>query len=115
MWLYWFLTCCLAVRQEEDKGSAKAVKKKLHKYKAEDLRRELKALGVNLDEDRDGKGNKKKSGKKTQRELRKLLIRELKMIELDRLRKETCPRATNEVEELEQDGQQREDDVKAVL
>ncbi|KAL2077127.1 hypothetical protein ACEWY4_026631 [Coilia grayii] len=44
------------------------MKKRVHKYKLDKLKRELEALGVDIHE----------NGKKTKRELRKLLVRELK-------------------------------------
>ncbi|XP_048124647.1 uncharacterized protein LOC125310904 [Alosa alosa] len=74
----WFLTCCLAARQ--DKG--KKIKKCVKKYGLVELKRELEALGVNIDGHVDE--TKKKNKKKIKKELQKLLIKELKKIEHDK-------------------------------
>ncbi|XP_041926263.1 uncharacterized protein LOC121690024 [Alosa sapidissima] len=83
MWFCWFLACCLAARQDEH-GSDTTIKKRVKKYKLEELKRELEALGVNVDMDMDE--NKKNPKKKTKKELQKLLIRELKLVEHGRIR-----------------------------
>ncbi|KAG5260792.1 hypothetical protein AALO_G00296650 [Alosa alosa] len=93
MWFCWFLACCLAARQDEH-GSDKTIKKCVKKYKLEDLKRELKALGVNVDMDMDE--NKKNPKKKTKKELQKLLIRELKLVEHGRIRLEKRARERTE-------------------
>ncbi|KAG5275647.1 hypothetical protein AALO_G00123000 [Alosa alosa] len=83
MWFCWFFACCLAARQDEH-GSDTTIKKRVKKYKLEDLKRELKASGVNVDMDMDE--NQKNPKKKTKKELQKLLIRELKLVEHGRIR-----------------------------
>ncbi|XP_041934685.1 uncharacterized protein LOC121697289 [Alosa sapidissima] len=74
----WFLACCLAARQDEYKKIKKCVKK----YGLVELKRELEALGVNIDGHVDE--TKKKNKKKIKKELQKLLIKELKKIEHDK-------------------------------
>ncbi|XP_041926986.1 uncharacterized protein LOC121690468 [Alosa sapidissima] len=91
MWFCWFLACCLAARQD-DHGSDTTIKKRVKKYKLEDLKRELKALGVNVDMDE----NQKNPKKKTKKELQKLLIRELKLVENGRIRLEKRARERTE-------------------
>ncbi|KAG5273676.1 hypothetical protein AALO_G00154210 [Alosa alosa] len=76
----WFLACCLAARQDEGKKIKKCVKK----YGLVELKRELEALGVNIDGHWDE--TKKKNKKKIKKELQKLLIKELKKIEHDKKR-----------------------------
>ncbi|KAG5269304.1 hypothetical protein AALO_G00200540 [Alosa alosa] len=56
----------------------KKIKKRVKKYRLEELKRELEALGVNIDEDVDE--TKKKNRKKTKKELQNLLIKELKQL-----------------------------------
>ncbi|KAG5264692.1 hypothetical protein AALO_G00256960 [Alosa alosa] len=75
----WFLACCLAARQDEGKKIKKCVKK----YGLVELKRELEALGVNIDGHVD---ETKKKNKKIKKELQKLLIKELKKIEHDKKR-----------------------------
>ena len=62
--------------------TTKELKETLKKYKLEDLRTELKALGIQVNEDQDKKT--RKNDKKLKRELRKVLLRELKRVELQR-------------------------------
>ena len=81
MWFSWFLACCLPARQNEHRSDT-AIKKRIKKYKLEELQNELEALGVNVDMDAD---ENKKNSKKTQKKLQKLLIRELKQVEQDRI------------------------------
>ncbi|KAG5260818.1 hypothetical protein AALO_G00296940 [Alosa alosa] len=88
MWFCWFLACCLAARQDEH--GSDTIKKRVKKYKLEELKRELEALGVNVDMDMDE--NKKNPKKKTKKELQKLLIRELKLVEHGRIRLDKRPR-----------------------
>ncbi|KAG5262467.1 hypothetical protein AALO_G00275440 [Alosa alosa] len=57
-------------------------KKKVKKYKLEELRSELETLGVIVDED------SHKNKRKTKRELRKLLVRKLQQVDLDSARKD---------------------------
>ncbi|XP_041937045.1 uncharacterized protein LOC121698765 [Alosa sapidissima] len=71
MWFCWFLACCLTARQDEGKKIKRCVKR----YGLVELKRELRALGVHIDEDVD------KTKKKTKKKLQKLLIKELKKIE----------------------------------
>ena len=88
MGFFCFLNCCSAEQQEEGvvvKGvrkTTKELKETLKKYKLEDLRTELKALGIQVNEDQDKKT--RKNDKKLKRELRKVLLRELKREELQR-------------------------------
>ncbi|XP_041913445.1 uncharacterized protein LOC121678199 isoform X4 [Alosa sapidissima] len=81
MGFFRFLNCCTAVPVDGVHGgvveSTQEIRKKLKKYKLEDLKRELEALGIQPDEDR-------KNEKKLKRELRKVLLRELKRTELER-------------------------------
>ncbi|KAG5262563.1 hypothetical protein AALO_G00276450 [Alosa alosa] len=84
MWMFWFLTCCIAARQKRDDGSA-AIKKKVKKYKMWELNLELFNLGVHLDED--SSSNEKKSRKKMKHALQKRLISELLKIHVDRANK----------------------------
>ncbi|XP_041918003.1 uncharacterized protein LOC121682069 isoform X2 [Alosa sapidissima] len=72
----WFLACCLAARQDEGEKIKKCVKK----YRLVELKRELEALGVNID------GQVDETKKKNKKELQKLLIKELKKIEHDKKR-----------------------------
>ncbi|KAG5267603.1 hypothetical protein AALO_G00223580 [Alosa alosa] len=128
MWFCWFLACCLAARQNE----SKTIKKRVKKYGLEELKRELEALGVNIDENVDE--TKMKNKKKTKKELQKLLIKELKRVEhgktgLDNRAYEdgfTMPEEVisvlndldmfldKQLEEQERN-EQRDNDVKAVL
>ena len=62
--------------------TTKELKETLKKYKLEDLRTELRALGIQVNEDQDKKT--RKNDKKLKRELRKVLLRELKRVELQR-------------------------------
>ncbi|XP_041956722.1 uncharacterized protein LOC121715270 [Alosa sapidissima] len=78
MWFCWFLACCLAARQDEGKKIKRCVKK----YGLVELKRELEALGVNIDGHVDE--TKKINKKKIKKELQKLLIKELKKIEHDK-------------------------------
>ncbi|XP_041934630.1 uncharacterized protein LOC121697254 [Alosa sapidissima] len=73
----WFLACCLAARQDEGKKNKRCVKK----YGLVELKRELEALGVNIDGHVD---ETKKKNKMIKRKLQKLLIKELKKIEHDK-------------------------------
>ncbi|XP_048105496.1 uncharacterized protein LOC125298739 [Alosa alosa] len=75
MWLCWFLACCLAARQDED---LKKIKRCVQRYGLVELKRELRALGVNIDVNVD------ETKKKTKKKLQKLLIKELKKIEEDK-------------------------------
>ncbi|KAG5276683.1 hypothetical protein AALO_G00108510 [Alosa alosa] len=84
MWMFWFLTCCLAARQKRDDGSA-AIKKKVKKYKLWELNLELFNLGVHLDED--SSRNEMKSKKEVKQALQKRLISELLKIHVDRANK----------------------------
>ncbi|KAG5282391.1 hypothetical protein AALO_G00055480 [Alosa alosa] len=84
MWMFWFLTCCLAARQKRDDGSA-AIKKKVKKYKLWELNLELFNLGVHLDED--SYRNEMKNKKKIKQALQKRLISELLKIHVDRANK----------------------------
>lgn len=68
----WFLTCCLAARQDE----CKKIKRHVKKYGLVELKKELESLGVNIHEHVDD--TKKKNIKKTKKKLQKLLIKELK-------------------------------------
>ncbi|KAG5275685.1 hypothetical protein AALO_G00123410 [Alosa alosa] len=85
MGFFRFLNCCTAVPVDGVHGgvvesgvrSTQEIRKELKKYKLEDLKRELEALGIQPDEDR-------KNEKKLKRELRKVLLRELKRTELER-------------------------------
>ena len=70
------LCCCRAAKQEKDIDESR--RRALQKYKVEDLQRELDVLGVPLSDD----GKKQKSKKKLKRELRKLLIKELRRVDL---------------------------------
>ncbi|KAG5283450.1 hypothetical protein AALO_G00042220 [Alosa alosa] len=80
MWFCWFLACCLAARQDEH-SSGRAIKKRVKKYRLEELNRELEALGVNVDGHGQDMDENKNKNKKTKKELQKLLINELKRIE----------------------------------
>ncbi|XP_041912494.1 uncharacterized protein LOC121677665 isoform X2 [Alosa sapidissima] len=77
MGFFRFLNCCTAVPVDGVHGgvveSTQEIRKKLKKYKLEDLKRELEALGIQPDEDR-----------KNEKKLRKVLLRELKRTELER-------------------------------
>ena len=70
------LCCCRAAKQENDIDESR--RRALQKYKVEDLQRELDVWGVPLSDD----GKKQKSKKKLKRELRKLLIKELRRVDL---------------------------------
>ncbi|KAG5277467.1 hypothetical protein AALO_G00117960 [Alosa alosa] len=139
MWFCWFLACCLAARQDEH-CSDRAIKKCVKKYRLEELKRELEALGVNVDGHELDMDENKNKNKKTKKELQKLLIKELKRVEdgrtgLDRRVRERAEGLTLPME-IPQDvlnvlhdldafldkelkdserNEQRDDDVKAVL
>ncbi|XP_041921930.1 uncharacterized protein LOC121685452 isoform X2 [Alosa sapidissima] len=79
-------------KREQKKESAleslKEIKKRLKKYTLQDLKRELEALGVKV-EDACGAKRNHKSEKKMKRELRKLVMREMKRAHLQRRVQET--------------------------
>ncbi|XP_041934732.1 uncharacterized protein LOC121697317 [Alosa sapidissima] len=72
MWLFFFFTCCLAVRQDEDGDMLRLIKKRVKKYSLEQLTIELEALDVPLN----NRDNESKSRRKVKKELQKLLITE---------------------------------------
>ena len=76
------LCCCRAAEQEKDIDESR--RRALRKYKVEDLQRELEVLGVPLNDD----GKTKKSKKKLKRELRKLLMKEFRRVDLGMALKE---------------------------
>lgn len=90
MWFFWFLACCLTARPDDH--GRKAIKKRVKKYSLQDLRRELEALGVDIDKDMDGRT------KRTKKELQKLLIQELRRLEQDQTSKETYTESTKTAE-----------------
>ncbi|KAL2102630.1 hypothetical protein ACEWY4_001798 [Coilia grayii] len=126
MWIFWFLSCCLAARQEDrHRRKDKGLKKKVKKYRLEELKTELAVRGVSVDEDM----NLNVSKKKVKRELQRLLILELKKAELVKANGFTFPmdipedvmaalneldaRLDKEFEELE--NEERKQDVEAVV
>ncbi|XP_041959098.1 uncharacterized protein LOC121718230 [Alosa sapidissima] len=139
MWFCWFLACCLAARQDGH-SSGRAIKKRVKKYRLEELKRELEALGVNVDGHGQDMDENKNKNKKTKKELQNLLIKELKRVKDGRtgLGKRAWERAEGltlpmeipedvlnvlhdldvfldkELEDCERN-EQRDDDVKAVL
>ncbi|KAL2102988.1 hypothetical protein ACEWY4_002156 [Coilia grayii] len=129
MWIFWFLACCFAARQNGGQGGEdKDLKKKVKKYKLDELKAELAALGVivvleEMDPDI------RMSKKKVKRHLQKRLISELKKAQLVRANGFTFPmdipedvmdtlndldaRLDKELEELDND--ERKHDVQAVV
>ena len=111
MGFFCFLNCCSAEQQEEGvvvKGvrkTTKELKETLKKYKLEDLRTELKALGIQVNEDQDKKT--RKNDKKLKRELRKVLLRELKRVELQRQENKGEESEADEAPEVLQERQER--------
>ncbi|XP_041927894.1 uncharacterized protein LOC121692916 [Alosa sapidissima] len=133
MWFCWFLACCLAARQDEH-SSDRAIKKRVKKYRLEELKRELEALGVNVDGHGQNIDENKNKSKKTKKELQ---IKKLKQVKdgrtgLDKRARERAEGLTlpmeipedvlhdldgfldKELEDCERN-EQRDDDVKAVL
>ena len=111
MGFFCFLNCCSAEQQEEGvvvKGvrkTTKELKETLKKYKLEDLRTELKALGIQVNEDQDKKT--RKNDKKLKRKLRKVLLRELKRVELQRQENKGEESEADEAPEVLQERQER--------
>ena len=85
--------------------TTKELKETLKKYKLEDLRTELKALGIQVNEDQDKKT--RKNDKKLKRELRKVLLRELKRVELQRQENKGEESEADEAPEVLQERQER--------
>ena len=85
--------------------TTKELKETLKKYKLEDLRTELRALGIQVNEDQDKKT--RKNDKKLKRELRKVLLRELKRVELQRQENKGEESEADEAPEVLQERQER--------
>ena len=85
--------------------TTKELKETLKKYKLEDLRTELRALGIQVNEDQDKKT--RKNDKKLNRELRKVLLRELKRVELQRQENKGEESEADEAPEVLQERQER--------